>query len=122
MAAIFVVSVVTFIVVWVCCKPLKNCTRKETMTVMEVTACKSGDEASSIPMNVGDNEAYWSGDEATLKTGENVAYKSGDEVSSMIGNPAYKTIVERRNNEAADWSGVEATLKTGHNVAYLSYL
>eukprot|EP00731_Ephydatia_muelleri_P009651 Em0005g237a len=103
MAAFFVVSVVAFIVVWVCCKPLKNCTRKDM-------ACKSGDEASSIPMKLQDNEAYW----------------SGDEVTSMIGIPAYKSvdkiIGERGSCVAANWSGDEAIVKTAHNEAYLSYI
>eukprot|EP00731_Ephydatia_muelleri_P009650 Em0005g236a len=116
MTAFFVVSVVAFIVVWVCCKPLKNCTRKDM-------ACKSGDEASS---KLQDNEAYRSRDETTLKAGENVAYRSGDEVTSMIGIPAYKSvdkiIGERGSCVAANWSGDEAIVKTAHNEAYLSYI
>ena len=125
MAAIFVVTVVTFIMVWVCCKPLKNCHRNRAIRGKEATASRSGDEAYSISMKLGNNEAYWSGDEAILKTGENVAYRTGDEVTSMIGNHAYKsvhkTIVERGSREAVSWSGDEATMKTVPNVAYVLF-
>ena len=98
MATIFVVTVVTFIMVWVCCKPLKNCHRNRAIRGKEATASRSGDEAYSMSMKLG-NEAYWSGDEVILKTVENVVYRSGDEVIAMIGNHVYKsvhkTIVER---------------------------
>ena len=126
----------------VCCKAQLKCHRKDTKMAKEGVACKSGDEANPMRMEVG-CVAYRSGDEATsmisntvncmsgdeadpmkMKLGDNIAYRSGNEVTSMIGN----AVNHKSGDEASSVKmkstthDTKASVKMQDNMAYLTFM